>query len=58
MKINKILGFQMVVVYLQQVGETELATQQKNVATEVEMRVVNVQEVMEFVVFVSCNIMV
>ena len=43
----------MAVVYLQQAGGMELVIQQKNVATEVEMRAENVREAMEFAVFVS-----
>lgn len=43
----------MAVVYLLQAEGMELVIQQKNVATEVEMRVENAQEAMEFAVFVS-----
>ena len=43
----------MAVVYLQLAGGMELVIQLKNVATEVEMRVENVQEATEFAVFVS-----
>ena len=53
-----ILGFQMAVVYLQQAGGMELVIQQKNVATGVEMRAENVQEAMEFAVFVSIYLVI
>ena len=45
----------MVVVYLQLAAEMELVIQQKSVVIEVGMQVVNVQEGMEFAVFVSFN---
>ena len=53
LQIRTTLDFQMVAVYLQLVAEMEPVIRRKSVVIEVEMQVVNVQEGMEFAVFVS-----
>ena len=55
LQIRTTLDFQMVAVCLQLVAEMEPVIRRKSVVIEVEMRVVNVQEGMEFAVFVSSN---